>query len=323
MENKKQVSPRTPKGYLGLVARGFVMGAADVIPGVSGGTMAFILGIYEELIESIRTFSTPNTIKLLLSFNLKRIWAELPWRFLLAVGTGILLAIFTLAGLLEWLLENYPVFLWAFFFGLVAASIYTVSKRLKQWTPRLVVAALIATVAAYIFVGLVPVDMPDEGWFFFVSGILASCAMILPGISGSFVLVLLGKYQDVLGAVTNRDFVTLFLVAAGAAVGLITIAQLLSWLFKRFHDMTVAVLIGLMAGSLRKVWPWKKVLQTVTDHEGHQIPVVEVNVMPAALNGEVVLTIALALVGFVLVFIMDHWANRQASLEVELAPASR
>ena len=308
----QQTPARTLKDYLGLAARGFAMGAADVVPGVSGGTMAFILGIYEELIDSIRVFGMPSTFKLLLSFNLKRILAELPWRFLLAVGAGILIAIFSLAGFLEWMLENRPVLIWSFFLGLVAASIYTVSRRIKGWNPFLLGATLVGAIAAYIFVGLVPVETPDAPWFLFLSGVLAICAMILPGISGSFVLVLLGKYQYVLGAVNDRNFLILLYVAAGAAVGIITIAQVLGWLFKRYHDPTVAVLIGLMVGSLRKVWPWKETIQTITGRHGELIPVEQVNVLPPTLDGEVGLAIALAIIGFVVVFAIEYWANRQA-----------
>lgn len=311
---QKQPTPsRTFKDYLGLAARGFAMGSADVVPGVSGGTMAFILGIYEELIESIRTFGTLSTIKLILSFNFKRMWRELPWRFLAAVLAGILLAILTLAGFLEWMLENQPVLLWSFFLGLVIASIYTVSKRIKRWTPFLVALALIGTVAAYLFVGLVPVETPNAPWFLFLSGVLAICAMILPGISGSFVLVLLGKYQYVLSAVNNRDILTLFYVAAGCAVGIVTIAQVLGWLFKRYHDPTVVVLIGLMVGSLRKVWPWKETVETITGRHGELIPVVQINVLPNTVNGEVVLAVALAVIGFIVVFALEYWANRQAT----------
>ncbi len=302
---------RTLKDYLGLTARGFAMGAADVVPGVSGGTMAFILGIYEELINSIRMILSPETIKLAFGFKIKQLFQVIPWQFLLAVAVGILLAILSLAQFLEWALENHPVFLWSFFFGLVVASIITVSRRVKQWATRPLIGLIGGTIAGYLIVGLVPVQTPNAAWFLFLSGAIAICAMILPGISGSFILVLLGKYETILGAVNNRDVVTLFFVAAGAAVGIVTIAQVLGWLFKRYHDVTVAVLIGLMVGSLRKIWPWKETLQTVTDRHGVEIPVVQVNILPPAWSSDVAFALMFAILGFALVFALDHWALSQ------------
>jgi putative membrane protein len=297
---------RTLKDYIGLVARGFAMGSADVVPGVSGGTMAFILGIYEELITSIRDLLSPTAARFLLRFKIKAALDVLPWQFLLAVGFGIILAIFTLAPYLEYMLENQPVFLWSFFFGLVAASIITVSKKVSRWGATTIVAAIIGAVVAYLIVGLVPAETPNSAWFLFLSGFIASCAMILPGISGSFILLLLGKYQTVLSAVNNRDFVVLFIVALGVAAGIVTIAQLLSWLFKRYRDLTVAVLIGLMAGSLRKIWPWKEAV----DVPGEPLPEL-VNVLPATWTTEVTIAVVLVIVGFGLVFVLDSWATRK------------
>lgn len=311
--NEHQPQPkRTLKDYAGLAARGVAMGAADVVPGVSGGTMAFILGIYEELIDSIRVITSPETIKLLLTFKLKEAFQLIPWQFLLALGVGILLAIFSLARFLEWALQNYPVLLWAFFFGLVIASIITVVKRVKQWNVATISATVVGAIVAYIVVGLVPVQTPNTYWFLFLSGGIASCAMILPGISGSFILVLLGKYETVLSAVNNRDFITLFFVAAGAVVGLATFAQILGWLFKRYHDLTVAVLIGLMVGSLRKIWPWKETTATVIDRHGDEIPVAQINILPTW-SSEVTFALILAVIGFVLVVVLDQWALRQTS----------
>jgi putative membrane protein len=212
------------------------------------------------------------------------------------------------------MLENKPVLLWSFFFGLVVASIFTVIKRVKQWGVSTIVAAIIGAIAAFFIVGLVPTQTPDTSWFLFLSGFIAICAMILPGISGSFILVLLGKYQDVLSAVNDRDILTLFFVAAGAAIGIVTFAQVLSWLFKRYHDVTVAVLIGLMVGSLRKIWPWKETLRTMLDRHGEPIPVEQINVWPQAWSSEVTIALILAIVGFVLVFVLDWWASRSEAL---------
>lgn len=302
---------RTPAEYAGLVARGFVMGSADVVPGVSGGTMAFILGIYEELIRSIRAVARPPFWKALLGLRVVEALKAVNAGFLVALLSGILLAVLSLAKGLEWLLENQPVYLWSFFFGLVLASVWTVSRRIPRWSPKLIGALLLGTVGAYIVVGLVPLQTPESAWYLFLSGALAICAMILPGISGSFILVLLGKYQFVLGAVNDRDIVTIAIVGAGAVIGLVSFAQVLGWLLKRYHDLAVAVLIGLMLGSLRKIWPWKEVLATITDRHGALIPTVEANILPATFGSEVVIALGLALLGFVLVLVLDKLANQK------------
>ena len=286
------------------------MGASDVVPGVSGGTMAFILGIYEELINSIKSIDL-NVIRLALTLKLKEVFAIVPWRFLLAVFSGILLAIFSLAKGLEWLLENQPVLIWSFFFGLVIASCFTVSKRVKNWNAATLTALILSAIGAFILVGLVPVSTPDELWFIFLSGVIAICAMILPGISGSFILVLLGKYQTILSAVNNRDFLTLFVFMLGAAIGIITFARFISWLFNRYHDLTVAVLIGLMVGSLRKVWPWKETISTILDRHGEEIPLVQHNILPVNFNAEVIFAIGLVILGIVVVIGLENMALQQ------------
>ncbi len=307
---------RTLKEYVGLTARGFAMGSADVVPGVSGGTMAFILGIYEELIMSIRAAARPPFWRALLALRVPEALRAVNAGFLVAVGLGILLAILSLARGLEWMLTNQPVLLWSFFFGLVLASVVTVSGRVKRWTPSLFGAAFVGAVGAYFLVGAVPVQTPNTWWFLILSGALAICAMILPGISGAFILVLLGKYQYVLGAVNARDFITIGLVGIGAVIGLISFAQILGWLFKRYHDVTVAILIGLMIGSLRKIWPWKEVLDYIVDRHGALIPTVERNVLPAltangAVNIEILFAIGLAVLAFALVLVMERVANRE------------
>lgn len=299
-------SQRTLRDYIGIMLRGFAMGASDVVPGVSGGTMAFILGIYEELIESIRIIGQPSFLQTVFRFQIKEAIDMVNWKFLLAVGSGILLAILTLAQGLEWMLHNEAVLLWSFFFGLVLSSVVAVAKRIDAWRPQLYGATAIAAIAAYVLVGLVPLQTPDSWWFLILSGALAICAMILPGISGAFILVLLGKYQFILGAVTQRDIVTIAFVGIGAVVGLVTFAQVLGWLFKRYHDATVAVLIGLMIGSLRKIWPWKEVVEFITDRHGDIVPTVENNILPQAINGELFFAICLGVLGFVLVLGLER-----------------
>jgi putative membrane protein len=294
--------------YFGLMLRGFAMGCSDVVPGVSGGTMAFILGIYEELIDSIRVVGQPHFLQAVFRFRIKEVFQILNWKFLGSVFLGIALAILTLARGLEWLLHNQPVFLWSFFFGLVLASVVAVSKRIKQWSPPLIGMTLIGTVGAFVLVGLVPLETPNAWWFYFLSGALAICAMILPGISGAFILVLLGKYMDILAAVNERDIVTIAFVGAGAIIGLVSFAQVLGWLFKRYHDLTVALLIGLMIGSLRKIWPWKDVVEFI-ERKGEIIPTIEHNILPA-LNSDLALAIVLGVIGFMLVMALDRWAGQ-------------
>lgn len=266
------VSPtpkRTLKSYAGLTLRGMAMGASDIVPGVSGGTMALILGIYEELISSIRSIGRPEFLRPALRLQIKPALQALNWQFLLAVGLGILTAIFTLASALEWLLVHQTVYIWSFFFGLVLASAYTVSKRIPKWSNLLRLTLVGGAIFAYIIVGLVPAQTPNTWWFLVLSGALASCAMILPGLSGAFILFVLGKYEDLLRAVNTGDFAMLALVGVGAVLGLVTFAQILGWFFKQYHDLTIAVLIGLMVGSLRKLWPWKVDVAWLTDSAGN------------------------------------------------------
>jgi putative membrane protein len=309
---------RVARDYLGLVARGFCMGAADVVPGVSGGTMAFILGIYEELIQSIRMVGQPEFLRNVFRLRWREVLRLLNWPFLMAVATGIFLAIISLASGLTWLLENQPTMVWSFFFGLVLASVFVVSKRIPRWTPPLMATMAAATIAAYLLVGLAPAQTPEAGWFLFLSGALVITAMILPGISGAFILVLLGKYQFMLNAVNQRDIVTLAIVSLGAAVGLVTFAQVLSWLFKRYHDLTVALLTGLMLGSLRRVWPWKIDLAWTIDRHGQQAPTLQQNILPelwlgGSLNPDVIIAIALGVAGCTAVLLLDRWANHQSA----------
>jgi len=301
------------KDYAGLLARGYAMGSADVVPGVSGGTMAFILGIYEELIFSIRAVGRKDFWNALLHFRIREALLAINLPFLLAVGTGIILAFLSLAKGLEWMLENKPVLIWSFFFGLVLASVITVARRVKKWGVVLAAALMLAAVGAYFLVGAVPAQTPETWLYIFLSGALASCAMILPGISGAFILVLLGKYQFALSAVNNRDLVSLMLLAAGAAVGLVTFAQMLSWLFRKHHDLTVAILTGFMLGSLRKLWPWKEVVASITDRHGTEIPTIIHNVLPAwqvngGFNSEIIVALALAAAGFAAVLLLDRLA---------------
>lgn len=285
------------------------MGAADVVPGVSGGTMAFILGIYEELILSIRSLDL-IFFKHMVRGRFNEALKTLAWRFLITLGLGILGAIFTLAKLLSWLLNNHPILIWSFFFGLILASILVVSRYLKKWTPTYIGSALIGAIGIYLLIGLVPGNTPNAPWFLFLSGAVAICAMILPGISGSFILVLLGKYTFVLEAVNQRELLTLVIVAAGAVLGLLTFVRLLNWLLKKYHDVTIALLTGLMFGSLRKVWPWKEPIDQKIDLPGHMIALSETNILPPGMSLDLLFSICLMMFGFALVVIFNHYGTR-------------
>jgi putative membrane protein len=291
--------------YALLWARGFAMGSADIVPGVSGGTMAFILGIYDELLASIQAVNL-DFVRRALRLQFRALYDTFPWRFLMALGLGIFSAIITLAHSIDWALENHPSLVWAFFFGLVLASVVTVRKRVARWTPLTLAVAATAGLGAYALVGFAPAQTPEEAWFIFLSGALAVCAMILPGLSGAFILVLLGKYQFVLNAVIQRDIFVLAVLLAGCVVGLLSFVRLLRWLLRRYPDYTIAGLMGLMLGSLRKVWPWK-------------VPGEEMNMLPASLTGEVWLAIGLAVAGIALVLALDYAASsarpRLASVE--------
>jgi putative membrane protein len=296
--------------YLILAIKGFCMGAANVIPGVSGGTMALILGIYEELIDAIRSLNL-KFLRLIALLKIRDALSSVSWLFLLPVGLGILLATLSLAKGLSWLLDNYTVIVWSFFFGLILSSIFTVGRVVKKWRTPTFVATGLGTVAAYFLFSLVPVATPDAPWFIFLSGFLAICAMILPGISGAYILVLLGKYHYILEAVNNKEFGTLLILTAGALVGLLSFVRVIGWVLKRYHDLTMAILIGLMLGSLRRIWPWKETLTTLLDSHGKQIPPVQTNILPPSFSSEVGLALLLMFIGFVVVFSLDFWARKK------------
>lgn len=287
------------------------MGAADVVPGVSGGTMAFILGIYRELIASIKSINM-DFARLLLSGKIKDAMGVVSWKFLVAVAAGVFAAIFTIARFLSYMLSAFPVWVWSFFFGLVLASAVTICLEIKRWTLKVIIAIVIGTALAFYVVGQVPVSTPEAPWFLFISGALAICAMILPGISGAFILVLLGKYQYVLDAVNDLDFFILAVVASGAVVGLMSFARLLSWLFKKYQKMTIALLVGLMLGSLRKIWPWKTDMAIYDGKLSEWVVVTQVNTMPSRLDFEVLTGFLLMILGMVIVLSMKYIAKTKS-----------
>lgn len=267
------------QNYLLLVLKGCAMGAADVVPGVSGGTIAFITGIYEELINSIKSIDL-KAIKLLLSFKFIEFWKKINGSFLFSIVCGIAISIFSLAKLMTWLLENHPIYIWSFFFGLIIASSVLVAKEIKHWHAGTIIALILGAAVAYVITVMSPSETPNAWWFIILSGAIAICAMILPGISGAFILLLMGKYSYILGAVSNLNIGIMLLFIIGAVAGIISFSHLLSWLLKNHHTATVATLTGFMVGSLNKVWPWKETLATYTDSHGAVKPLVEANVSP-------------------------------------------
>ncbi len=295
---------RNFKDYVYLVLTGVTMGAADVVPGVSGGTMAFIMGVYQELIDAIKSFDL-GVVKLLLRLRLRAAAERVSWRFLSALLCGIGAAIVTLAGVLTWLLEHHPTFLYAFFFGLVLASIVAIGVHIK-WSPGAVATLIVGTALAYWVVGLVPVRTPHDPLTLFFSGTVAITAMILPGISGSFILLILGQYVYVLNAVKAFDIVTLLPFGVGIVVGITGFARVLSWLLHHYHQLTITLLVGFMIGSLRKIWPFKETLETGLDRHGEVVPILERNVLPDFTSSLFWISLALCVAGFVLIRFLDR-----------------
>ncbi|MBP8790153.1 MAG: DUF368 domain-containing protein [Breznakibacter sp.] len=292
---------RKMKDYALLITKGMAMGAADVVPGVSGGTIAFIAGIYEELINSIKSFNL-NSFKLLFSGKIAAFWQAVNANFLLALVTGIAISVFSLAKMITWLLVAHPVLVWSFFFGLVLASTWFVSKGITQWNWKTISSFLIGALIAYYITAITPSETPNSLFFIFLCGMIAICAMILPGISGSFILVLLGKYFYIMDAVKSFDLVIIIVFAAGAAIGITSFSHVLSYAFKKFHNITMAVLAGFMLGSLNKVWPWKETISTFVDSHGVTKPLMETNIFPNQLVWQ---AIVLAIAGFATVYILE------------------
>lgn len=287
--------------YFGV---GFIMGAADVVPGVSGGTMAFIFGIYEKLINSIKIVSG-KALKLFIQGKFKQALSLVPFSFLIPLATGLGLAVILLSSVLTYLLETQPVLVWSFFFGLVVASISIVSKRVTKWTAKEILAAGVAAAAAYVIVGAVPTETAATPLAFLVSGAIAICAMILPGVSGSFLLIILGKYQQILMAVQDKDFITLGIFMVGAVIGLALFSRVLSWMFEYHESFIISILTGFMIGSLRKIWPWKETISSMVDSHGKLVPIVQHNAMPPAFDTHFLFAAGLFLVAMGLVIVIE------------------
>lgn len=304
---------RSPIQYLWIVLKGMAMGAADVVPGVSGGTIAFISGIYEELIRSINNIR-PSLFGVLRKEGFGAFWSALNGGFLLALLTGVGISVFSLARGISWLLTHQPVLLWSFFFGLVLASVFYVARSIDQWKLHSLAMVLAGALIAYAVVSL-PIAHREAGMpYLFLSGALAICAMILPGISGAFILVLLGSYKTILDAVHERDLKIILVVGAGAIVGLLSFARLLKWMFSRFKNATLALLTGFIVGSLPKIWPWKIPEETqVFDDKVITVSESVVGPWNYPEDPQWISALILAIAGFWLIFILERLASKKMS----------
>lgn len=294
------------------------MGAADVVPGVSGGTIAFITGIYEELLGSIAKIDI-EALKLLSKFQIKAFWERINGTFLLVLVSGILLSIFSLARLITFLLEAHPIPIWSFFFGLILISCFLVIKEIKEWSWKVVLGFLVGTAVAFYITIASPTQTSNELWFVFISGAIAICAMILPGISGSFILLLLGKYAYIFSAIKEMNIAVIIVFGIGCITGILTFSRGVSWLLKNYYNTVIGILAGFMIGSLNKIWPWKITTSYRMNSEGVQVPFMEKNITPTQFveitgnDPQVLYAILLALVGIVLVIVIEKIGSRYAS----------
>ena len=301
------------RDYFVIGLKGMAMGAADVVPGVSGGTIAFISGIYEELLIAISNVNL-SLLKTLKTSGVKAAWKQLNGSFLAALFLGIFVSIVSLAKVIKHLLESQPILLWSFFFGLVLASIIYIAKQITDWNFKAFLVLIIGAVIAYFITTLNPlISGNSSSLFVFVAGAIAICAMILPGISGSFILVLLGAYKSVLEAVNDRDFKTILVFMAGAVVGLLTFSKVLKWLFKNHKNLTLAVLTGFIIGSLNKIWPWKETLTWRINSRGLEVPFNQQSISPFSFDEDpqLIMAIAFAVLGFVLILGMEKLAIKK------------
>jgi putative membrane protein len=307
---------RSLKDYASLSLKGLGMGAANVIPGVSGGTIALITGIFEELIDSIKSFDL-KALQLLIRGKFLEFARHVNLSFLVAVFLGVAVSILSLAKLLDYLFMNYPVYVWAFFFGLILASVYFVGRSVHRWNLPVIVSLVVGTGVAVAISVLNPASENDHFLYLLICGVVAVCSMILPGLSGSFVLILLGNYELVMiKAVSHLRFDILLPVVLGAGGGLILFSHFLSWVFKKFRNETISLLTGFILGSLAILWPWKYAVykldaagQVVTRSSGEMIITGYQRFIPDAVNKEVILAIAYALMGIVVIWLIEKYAG--------------
>lgn len=302
------------QSLIGLVARGMAMGAADVVPGVSGGTIAFITGIYDRFLDALK--NAPIAVKTLFSDGIKAAWEKMDATFLCAVFAGILTSILSFAHLVSYFLVTYPVMLWSFFFGLILVSGVHMLKQIEHWGAANIALLLLGIAVSYAIGLMTPAHVSPGLSVFFMAGAIAICAMILPGISGSFILLLMGLYTAVMEAVKSFDILVMAVFGGGCLVGLLSFSHVLSWLLKHYRDLTVSLLTGLMIGALGKVWPWKQALETRINSSGEEIPLIESNISPFAYeqitqqSAYLLESFALMLAAIILVLVME-WFGRE------------
>lgn len=310
-----KATSRALRDYLVLVLKGMAMGAADVVPGVSGGTIAFISGIYEELIDSLRSIDL-SALKVLREKGIAATWQHINGNFLLALFAGVFVSLFSLAQLISYAMEAWPIVVWAFFFGLVCASTIYVARQLERWRLWEAISLALGALMAFGLTQANPAQLPDTWWMLGLAGAVAICAMILPGISGTFILLLLGLYPTFLAAIINFDVLILASFGLGCVLGLLSFSHLLSWLLHRFHGLTLACLTGFLLGSLQMIWPWKQTVLYYENRHGEQVPLVQENLWPgeyAEMFGsdpQQWLALLAAVIGVVLVLGLEQIAQK-------------
>ncbi len=297
--------------YLWLYLKGIAMGSADVVPGVSGGTIAFITGIYTELLDSIKSVNI-NALVTLFKEGPKAAWQAINGTFLLVLLLGILSAILTLAKLIHYLLDHHAILLWSFFFGLILASSLHMAKQITQWGGKTYLALLLGAVCAGFISIASPTSIEASYLNIFIAGSIAICAMILPGISGSFILLLMGLYAPVLAAVKGFQIDIMLIFALGAGLGLMMFSRLLSWLLHRYQDLMFSLLTGFMLGALLKVWPWKETISVRMNSKGLEVPFEQLNRLPEWVNNDqILLSCLMACIGFSCVFLLEKVSKQQ------------
>jgi len=311
--------------YLIVILKGLAMGAADVVPGVSGGTIAFISGIYQELIDSINNINF-SILKVFKKEGLKASWKKINGSFLLALFVGIIISILTFSKVITHLLETHPILVWSFFFGLIIASIVLIWNETSNWKIVDILVLIIGIALSYYITIARPVSSPDSFWYLFLSGFIAIIAMILPGISGAFILLLMGSYETIIGTINQfRDGLLIFdtqvlgqailklgVFAIGAIIGLKSFSKVLHWMFNKHKNTTLTLLIGFMIGSLNKVWPWKQVLETRINSHGEVKPFIDKSILPQNFDGQpqIFAALMLAIIGFILIFGLEKLATK-------------
>lgn len=300
--------------HIWLFLKGIAMGSADVVPGVSGGTIAFITGIYTELLDSIKSINL-QALNTLVKKGPKAAWQEINGLFLVTLLAGILTAILTLAKVIHYLLDHHAVLLWSFFFGLILASSLHMGKQIKQWPLVNVSALLMGAIVAGIISIASPTSIEASYVNIFCAGSIAICAMILPGISGSFILLLMGLYTPVLAAVKGLQLDIMLIFAVGAGIGLMLFSRLLSWLLHHYQDLMFSLLTGFMLGALLKVWPWKETISYRLNSKGLEVPFEQLNRLPQWLNNEQVMwALLVAILGFTCVFLLEKVSKRPVEI---------